>query len=68
MEKIIEDLRIIDRLGTASGHYYHRSNFRIIPYHENGEMSHIIWFMLIDKQDNIKVRINSKHVEFVEYV
>jgi len=68
MNKIIEDIRVIDSILTVSGGYFNRDKYRIVPYHENGEMSHIVWFALIDKKDNVKFRINSKHVESVEYV
>ena len=72
MKIIIEDKREIIRIELFTYYssdivsYTSRENFKIIPYHENGEMAPIVWFA-IERDGKIVSRVNSKYVQVIEY-
>ena len=72
MKNIMEDKREIGRIEIFTQHsmdivsYTSRDNFKIIPYHENGEMAAVVWFA-IEKNGEIISRVNSKYVQVIDY-
>jgi hypothetical protein len=41
--------------------------FEIVPYHEGGEMGHIVWFHARDRYGNTLYRVPARGVSIVEY-
>lgn len=68
MKTIIQDEREIAYIRTTSGNTFSYTDYKIIPYHENGEMAPVIWFAIVDEDGNTEFRINGKYVEILRYV
>jgi len=73
IETIANDEREIERIEIFTQHscdiisYSKRDGYtKIIPYHENGEMSPIVWFAIV-KADIVVSRVNSKYVQCIDY-
>lgn len=74
IEMIANDEREIERIEIFTQHsmdivsYTKRDGYtKIVPYHENGEMSPVVWFAVL-KNDKVVSRVNSKYVQCVDYV
>jgi len=69
MLKMMDDARVIKSIHLADeGIFIGGSGVEsIIPYHEDGEMSPVVWFAIYMRGE-IKRRVNGKFVESVVYV
>ena len=71
IKTIIEDQRNIEMIQTmgdegSSWEVDGKDFTKIVPYHENGQGAHVIWFAVY-KKDEIVERVNGASVEFVFY-
>ena len=74
IEMIANDEREIERIEIFTQNsmdivgYTKRDGYtKIVPYHENGEMSPVVWFAIL-KDNMIVSRVNSKYVQCIDYV
>ena len=69
MTKTIDDKRPIKRIHFPDGGSIgvnRQCIEKIEPYHENGQMAPILWFAIY-KKGKIFQRLNSAHIEGIEY-
>ena len=69
-EKMVQDKRFIDRLGTPDDPYAWLVGIEkvtaIVPYEENGEYAAQPWFAIYEGE-HLAYRVNGKYVEVVSY-
>ena len=63
----MEDKRKIRFLHLLDGSMLISEDWKIVPYHENGEMSAVIWFAHININGEIMKRIHRNAVKEIEY-
>ena len=69
---IIEDERDIKRIEIFTQQamdiesYSAKEGFKIIAYHENGDMAPVVWFAIY-RYDEIVARVNGKYVQLIDY-